>query len=52
MSLKTSIIYAGLAAGIAAALVVPSTMPTPWRAPVLLADSLNCNVSQTRRRRG
>ncbi|HJZ78251.1 MAG TPA: hypothetical protein VKE51_41270 [Vicinamibacterales bacterium] len=52
MSLKTSIIYAGLAAGIAAALVVPSTMPTPWRAPVLLADSLNCNVSQYKAAQG
>src|SRR5262249_45758342 len=36
----------------AAALVVPSTMPTPWRAPVLLADSLNCNVSQYKAAQG
>src|SRR5262245_7953048 len=46
MSLKTSIVYGGLAAGIAAALVVP------WRAPVLLADSLNCNVSQYKAAQG
>src|SRR5215468_2868425 len=46
MSLKSSIVYGGLAAGIAAALVVP------WRAPVLLADSLNCNVSQYKAAQG
>ena len=52
MSLKTLILSAAPAAAIAAALVVSSTMPLPWRAPVLLADSLTCNLSQYKAAQG
>src|SRR5499427_1100115 len=52
MSLKSSVIYAGLASGIAAALALSSTMAVPWRAPVLRAESLNCNVSQYKAAQG
>jgi hypothetical protein len=52
MSLKTSVTYAGLAAGIATALALSSTMAVPWRAPALRAESLNCNVSQYKAAQG
>ena len=52
MSLKPSTTYAALAAVIAAALAVSSTMPVPWRAPVLFADSFTCNLSQYKTAQG
>src|SRR6267154_2434005 len=45
MSLKTAIVFAGLGAAAVAALVLPSTA-TRWRMPVLLADSVNCDLAQ------
>src|SRR5258706_719294 len=51
MSLKTSVVFAGLSAAAVAAFVLPSTA-TPWRTPVLLADSLNCNLSQYKASQG
>src|SRR5438105_4036788 len=46
MSLNKTITSAGFAtAAMTAALVLASTA-TPWRANVLLADSLNCNLAQ------
>ncbi|HEV3214624.1 MAG TPA: hypothetical protein VGZ27_02830 [Vicinamibacterales bacterium] len=52
MSLKRSILFAGLAAGaVAAALVLPAASPLS-PVPVLLADSLNCNLSQYKASQG
>jgi hypothetical protein len=52
MSLKRSILFAGVAAGaVAAALVLPPTS-TLSPVPVLLADSLNCNLSQYKASQG
>jgi hypothetical protein len=49
MSLKKSIVLAGLAGAAVVAFAAPSTISTLGMmslAPVLLADSLNCNLSQ------
>jgi hypothetical protein len=52
MTLKRSILFVGLAAGaVAAALVMPATSPLS-PVPVLLADSLNCNLSQYKASQG
>src|SRR5947199_9111596 len=53
MSLKRSIVFAGLAAAaMAVALVVPSPASTLSPMPVLFADSLNCNLSQYKAAQG
>src|ERR1700730_4321869 len=47
MSLKKSVLFAGLSvAAVAAAVVVPPSTSSPAPMPILFADSLNCNVSQ------
>jgi hypothetical protein len=48
MSLSKSVVLTGFAV---AALVLPSTV-TRWRTSVLLADSLNCNLSQYKAAQG
>src|SRR5437867_4843976 len=53
MSLKRSIVFAGLAAAaMAVALVLPSPASTLSPMPVLFADSLNCNLSQYKAAQG
>ena len=52
MSLKPLTLSRALAAAFAAALAVLSTMQGPWSAPVLLADSLTCNLSQYKAAQG
>src|SRR5262249_43340748 len=52
MNLKHAVIYAGLAIAIAAALIAPATKSMPWRTPVLLADSLNCNLANYKAAQG
>src|SRR5436190_8937821 len=53
MSLKRSIVFAGLAAAaMAVALVLPSPTSTLSPMPVLFADSLNCNLSQYKAAQG
>jgi hypothetical protein len=53
MSLKRSILFGGLAAAaVAAALVLPPSTSSLSPAPVLLADSLNCNLSKYKASQG
>jgi hypothetical protein len=52
MSLKRSIVFAGLAAAAVAGLVLPSSTSTLSPLPALFADSLNCNLSQYKAAQG
>src|SRR5258705_2077402 len=52
MSLKRSVVFAGAAAAVVAAFVVPSSISTRLPMSVLFADSLNCNLSQYKAAQG